>query len=250
MMDSPRRLSSVLKAISLVILDVFVFLLVFSFWALLNLPLFPWAFCAILVSLVLVHVLVLASVTIVRNLGIGSYSSLMVCTLLFFLFVMTFTGATYIAISTRTYLLVTLLAALAYVAISAGLCLAGSRHVGDEAKHVKEQTATLDANVLVMKVEEEIKLADERLGIGAKTALVSAFQDVTERLRMSTPFGRTDRPAPAEMEFRILSKLSTIGTSIATIQSGNDPEASIKPILELMKETKTMIVNREKLMIQ
>lgn len=138
-MNDTSKLEYLIKGIVLLILDIITFLLVFSFWALLNFPVFLWSSSAILLTLMMLNGVILTSRYFIKSFGVGVYSSLLASTLLYYLSTMVFTGATYILIAPKRYVLLFLLITLVYILVVFGLCVSGVTKNQDLVRKEKEK---------------------------------------------------------------------------------------------------------------
>lgn len=249
-MRNTNLVTYILKGLSLLILDVVTFMLVFSVWALVNIKLFPWAFCAILFSLILVNVLVLATRKCIQLFGVGVYASALISTSLYYVFVMIFTGAAYLWISPKWYIISTLIVTLVYIAIAAGLYIAGIKKSEDIIKQKAEQVKVMDINLQLMTINENIKNCRDSVEQVSYFAMNEAFNDMNERLKSSTPFGRITKPVVLNMEDQIISTLFKLNDDVVSLNNTNDNEITCRSITRALTDVKSLIVNREKLIIQ
>ncbi len=241
---------NILKGVSLLIFDMVTLMLVFSVWVLVNIPLFPWALCTILLSLIMVNISVLSSKKITELFGVGIFVSSLVSTLLYYIFVMAYTGIRYIAISPKWYIVTMLIATLIYIAIIAGLYISGINKNKDLVKQETEQSKVLNINIQLMEINENIKSGCDFLGKESYNAIIEAFNDMHERLKASTPFGRTTKPIAVNLENQIALKLNVIGDNVISLKSPNDNQATCKLIIDSLNDVKSLIINREKLLLQ
>lgn len=240
----------IFKGISLIILDVITFMMIFSVWALVNIQLFPWAFIAILFSLVLVNVVILLSRDGVMLLGVGVYASTAISTILYYLFVMVFTGISYISISTKWYMIIFLIATLIYFAIISGLYAAGVNKSKDVIRQMVEKENVLDVNLQLMDIMENIKSCSSTIEKASYMAVIAAYDDMEERLKSSTPFGRTIKPIVLKSERQIIDKLYSLNEEVILLKTMDESEMACNSIIKVFLDVKALIINREKLIIQ
>lgn len=248
-MNNSNLITYILKGISLLILDAVTFMLVFSKWALLNINLFPWAFCMIMFSLVLVNAAVLASKRIVGFAGAGVYAPLITCTILYYLFIMIFTGIAYIAITAKIYLIISLIVTLIYIAAVSGLYVSGINRREDMEKQEFEKAMVMEVTLQLLNIGESIKSCRDFVEKTDYDEMTEAFDDMNERLRASTPFGRIAKSLVLSLENDIISKLSEITNETELIKASEENQKSCKIITNICRDVKALIINREKVIV-
>jgi len=239
-----------LKGISLAILDVVTLMLVFSVWALVNISLFPWALITILFSIFIVNIMVLVSDKCIRLFGIGVYTSALISTFLYYLFVMVFTGLTYFTISSKWYMIFTLIGLLLYVAVISGLYISGINKKQDIVKNEIERDKVLDLKIQLMTLNESINKCCDFIEKADYSEMIKSFNQLNERAESSTPFGRIDKPVVEKFETQIKLELSEINEKICLLKSDEENKDSCKNIVEALNNVKAKIINREKLILQ
>jgi hypothetical protein len=237
------------KLIALLILDIITYSFVFSIWALVNLRVFPWALAAITLSLVFLHIVVLQFGQYEKRYGDAAVKSAAAVTILFYLFVMVFTGITYITISPKAYIVSILIATLVYISTIAGLYLSGTKKAADVEAQQVERSKSLDITLQMMELERGLKGTSGLVEDTAHQAMLEAFSSLNERLKASTPFGRSAKPAVLNMEDQIKDKLSRISEDAGLLTEAEEREKTTKTIVNSLKETKDLIMQREKLML-
>ena len=101
-------------------------------------------------------------------------------------------------------------------------------------------------NVALMLSDMQAALA-AREDDPAAAPVMEAFRALKERINASTPFGRIQgNPAVADLEYRIMGNLNHLLSELRTSFSDGD----ISKIYGLMEETRTMVMNRERLNLQ
>jgi len=240
----------VFKGISLLILDVVTILLVFSVWALLNISLFPWAFGAILITLILLNIVFISSKNLMEKFGIGSYTSVLICTIVYYLITMFFTGTSYLSISIKSYIIIFLILTFFYVGAAAGLYFAGLRKREDVDKQKDEQLKVSDLNLRIFSIEESLVQTKDIFDKIKYEELFKLFNDMNERLKSSTPFGRTTKSVAVNFENRIIAELNQINKEVDSLKSSENHDENYKTIIGLISELKTLIINREKSIVQ
>jgi len=238
------------KGISLFILDIVTFLLVFSVWALINIRVFPLAFFAILFSLIMVNVVIIASKYFIKIFGVGVYASILTNTIIYYMFVMLFTGITYIEISSKWYMISFLFATLIYITIVFGLYVSGMNKNKDMQRQEIENNKVLDITMKLMNINESIIKSSELVEKSYYTEIIKSFSDMEERLKSSTPFGRITKPIVQNVENKIISKLSDINDEAILLKTLEENQKVCKSIIEALNDVKSLIINREKLIIQ
>lgn len=238
------------KGISLLILDIVTFMIVFSAWALVNIRLFPWAFVAILFSLITVNLAIIYSEYGVKRFGIGAYVPALTSTILYYIFVMAFTGITYIGISSKWYIISILITTLVYIGTISGLYVSGNNNTSNMEKQAIEQENVLNVTLQLMKINENIKSCNNLLEKSSYMAVMEAFIDMEERLKVSTPFGRTIKPIVLNLENQIIQKLDNVNEDLILLKTLEENQTACKSVIEIISDVKSLIVNREKLIIQ
>ncbi|MBC3805337.1 hypothetical protein GH808_13015 [Acetobacterium fimetarium] len=238
--------SILLKGIALLILDMITCMLVFSVWALINISLFPWSFTAILVSLALVNIVVLISGKCIELFGTAMTASLLMSTVLYYLFVMIFTGLNYITISPKWYIVIFLITTLVYAFIVLGLYSSGVNKSKDMIKHGIEQGKVQNVKLQLIEIKKNIMSTINFMTKENHAKMVEAFDSMNERLNASTPFGRTNKTVILDYEDQIHAKLTSINEDILLLNASNDETG--KSITEALMDVKALIIYREKLM--
>ncbi len=249
-MKNTNIVTTIFKGISLVLLDIITFIIVFLFWTLSDTHLFQWVLSAVVFALIFTNVMVSMSKKCVQLFGVAAYSSALVSTFLYYLFVMFFTGYNYLSISPKWYVISILIATLVYVAILAGLYIAGVNKNTDASKQQIEQAKVLDVNLQIMNINDAVLSCSDFVDPETYTAMKEAFFDMKERLMASTPFGRTIKPIVVNLENQIFAKLTEIQNNIMALKSTNPNNENCKSITDTFVEVKTLIINRERLIVQ
>ena len=243
-MNNNMAVRMVFKVLSVLIIDVVTFLLIFPFWTLLNWAVFPAALTAILLALLCLDVVVLTASQMRAAFGVPVFASVTITTVLYYLAVMVFTGVTYVFIRPKSYLIISLLLTLVYIAVLAGLFISGTNSRRDGMRRDTERAMTHDVNMLLLALKRTLSEATGGSLEGSR-AVMAAFGELEERLQASTPFGRSAKPAVIQMETQIVAKLNSIGTSASNAPADG---ALYESLASQLHEAKTMIMDRERLM--
>lgn len=238
-----------LKGISLLILDLITIIIVFSVWILVNISVFPLAFLAIFTALAMLNLVVVASGIGVQKLGIGVYDSVLLSTFLYYLATMIFTGLTYIWISPKWYLVLFLITSLIYVVTLSALYVAGMNNSHDRMRQENEKERTLDLNLQLMYVNDNLMESKNFVDSSYYDEMVAAYADLVERIKASTPFGRILKPIVQDVENKIIDRLIGINEKVILLRKTDDSQDKQR-INESFMEIKSLVINREKLIIQ
>jgi len=198
----------------------------------------------------MVNAVVLVTKKCIKLFGIGVYVSALISTFLYYVFVMIYTGVTYIGISPKWYLISIFTVTLLYIMVVAGLYIAGVYKNKDMDKQEAEQRKVLNITMQLMTINENIKSCCDSVEQASYAALNEAFNDMDERLKSSTPFGRITKPVVLNIENQIISELFAINDNVVLLNGTNENQKTCEFITRLLKEVKALIVNREKLIIQ
>jgi hypothetical protein len=163
---------------------------------------------------------------------------------------MVFTGISYISISPKWYIITYFIISLLYIAVILGLYISGSNKSKDILQTKVEQSEVLNTKLQLITLDENIKSCRDTVGKYNYDAIVAAYNDMSERLAASTPFGRTTKPVVIEFEKQISSKLSAINDDILSLKTSTEDESSGEVIIKALTDTKISIINREKLLVQ
>jgi len=249
-MNNTKQVTDILKLISIVILDIITFILVFSIWAIVNISLFPLALGAILFVLVLVNLMVLYSKGIIGVLGIGSYASMISITILYYVIVMIYTGLVYAVSTNKGYAITDLVITLFYLVVIAGLYISGSNHKLDSTSQDSEKEKTMNVNLQFMNIYDTIKNSSDFIEVGKHNEIMNNFELAKERFSTSSPFGRISKSTVIDIETHIMLKLSQLNDNILLLSDLNNTENTYENIVNKICEINTLIKNREKLIIQ
>lgn len=248
-MNDRKAVINVLKLVSVGIVDIVTFLLVFSVWALFNLSVFPWVLIAITFALMVVNLIILFSENGIKVYGVGAYASMLATSIMYYLFVMIYTGFVYLVISPRSYVITFLIVTLAYVVIMAGLYSSGINHSNDMIRQNSEKVRVIDINVQLMNIEEGIISCSKNIEKDKQDALVSVFEAMKERLLASTPFGRISKPNVLDLEDKLTSKFFALNETVQLLSSVSDKQDIYESVIQSISEIKTLVVNREKMIL-
>lgn len=243
-------ISGVLKVTALLLFDTICILIVFSVWAIVNIPLFPLAFSSIVFSLIVLNVIILLSNGAIQLFGIASYISALIVTILYYGFIMTFTWATYIFISPKWYLISILTATLIYFSIAACLYFSGSNKSAELYNQKVQSDRVLDVKVLLMNVKSELFGLHNIVDKSSYNAILAMFNQMEERLLSSTPFGRNSESAIDNLERQINYNLSTIRNELTLLKNANKETIDTSELKKHMFEVENLICNREKIIIK
>lgn len=249
-MNSSRHVINLFKLILVIIIDVITVLLVFSIWALINLPLFPVALCVIFISMLIFNAGLLLPSETIQRWGVASYSSLLVATILYYITTIAFTGIVYSTITTRWYLIFSLLFLLVYIFIIAGLYISGLNNREDIIRQATEKKKMLDANMQLMKINDSIRGCRGIIESDKYGTITGEFDLLKERFLASTPFGRVAKPVIIELEAKMLDQLIILNDTILLLKAEKEQKKALEDTLRLISDVKAMVINREKLMIQ
>jgi len=249
-MNNTKQVTDILKLISIVILDIITFILVFSIWAIVNISLFPLALGAILFVLVLVNLMVLYSKGIIGVLGIGSYASMISITILYYVIVMIYTGLVYAVSTNKGYAITDLVITLFYLVVIAGLYISGANHKLDSTSQDSEKEKTMNVNLQLMNIYDTIKKSSDFIEVEKYNEIMNNFELAKERFSTSSPFGRISKSTVIDIETHIMLKLSQLNDNILLLSDLNNTENTYGNILNKISEINALIKNREKLIIQ
>ena len=194
--------------------------------------------------------MVLVSSKSIELFGVGAYASALICTFLFYIFVMVFTGVTYIGITPRWYVIITLIATLLYILVILGLCISGLNKNKDMLNQETEKAKVLDVTLQLMTIDANIKSCSNFVEEESYAAINEAFVNMDERITASTPFGRITKPVVINLEDQIVLKLSAISDDVTSLKSISDQQKACKSVVESLSDVKNLIINREKLIIK
>ncbi len=250
-MNSLRNnIINLLKLIMVIIIDIITVLLVFSIWALMNLPLFPVAICAIFLSMILLDAVLLLPSEFAHKLGVASYSSLLVSTIIYYTATMILTGIVYNTITTRWYLILSLSFVLVYIFVITGLYISGLNHSEDINRQDTEKKRMLDANLQLMKINDNIRGCNGMITVQQYDLITGEFDLLKERLLASTPFGRVTKPVILDMEVELLDQLNLLNDTILLLRIEKEQKKALENTLRLISDVKSITINREKLIVQ
>ena len=245
-MDNSSAIRMVFKILAVLLIDAITLLLVFSFWTLLNLAVFPAALSAVLLSLICLNFVVLASSSLRSSFGVAILTAVIITTAVYYLAVMVFTGVTYLFIRPKTYLIYYLILTLVYVGVNAGLFVSGHNNQRDVHRQATEKAMTLDINTLMLTLKRNLVQLTAS-GHDDTKAVMTAFAELEERMGASTPFGRSPKPPVINMETQVFAKLNAINTQALSGNPAGD-SAYYESIASQLREARTMIMDREQLM--
>lgn len=163
---------------------------------------------------------------------------------------MIFTGITYIYISQKWYMIIFLVATLLYIAIVSGIYISGVNKSEDMQRQELEHAEVLNITLQLMNINESITKSSELVEKSYYTEMMKSFNDMEERLKASTPFGRTPKPIIQSLENKISSKLSDVNDEVILLKTLEENQKTCKSIIETLNDIKSLIINREKLIIQ
>ena len=249
-MKNRNSTSMILKMLGLLILDIITVLLVFSVWSLIDLPIFLLSIIAIFFSLILLNAAILSYDRAIERFGVGATVSCVATIIFYYLFVMVFTRFAYLTITPKWYTIIILVASLILLMIIAGLYFSGMNKAFDTYKQKMEQKKVLDITLQNINIEQCIKGYKGRIEGSAYQSLVKAFDDMYERIKASTPFGRSTREIVIQMEEQISEKLSKIYEDLDLIKDTEGSTELAASVSKSMSDVKNLVINREKMMAQ
>ena len=184
----------IFRGIALLIVNIVTLILMFSLWGINHTPLFPWALLAIIFSLSIINIATLTSNKIINKFGIGAYTALTTSSIIYYIFIMVFTGFTYYDITTLWYIIIILVATLFYVSTISGLYVSSFNKNKDMADHELENQRVMNLNLQIITIHEKINSLKKYVDQDSYLIMIESFNDMNERLKASTPFapwGRT-----------------------------------------------------------
>jgi hypothetical protein len=249
-MNKTNSVMTWLKGILLILIDTVTILVMFSFWPIVNISLFPWALIAILISLVLVNGLVLLSSNVIKWLGLPTLASMAILTGLLYIVTLIYTRVVYAFASPREYVITILIFALIYIGSMIGLYMSGLAHFADLARMASEKEKVASLNLLLTEIKNVMGRINLYFENEEYNKVVNTFDAVRERVQASTPFGRIIDPAVIEMEERLNAKLQGLQEEIEGLSSDSDLQKALDSMMRDLSEITILIRNREKLIIQ
>ncbi|WP_458414828.1 hypothetical protein ACNQFZ_08405 [Schinkia sp. CFF1] len=241
--------SLILRGISLLLLNIITFVLILSVWEIKGTTIFPWAFSVTILSLIFINLAIIISDKIMKIYGIVSYAGVISSSLIYYIYIMIFTGATYDDISTMGYLIAILIGTLVYFSIISGLYVSSIHKNRDTDSLVIEQKEVMNLNLLLRAINESINYCKDFLSDDNVIIINHSFHDMNERLKASTPFGRTSKSGVLDMETQIKEKLSVLQNEITLLKSEENNQNKCKYIAQEFQNIKELIIDRERLML-
>lgn len=238
-MRNSIMISYVFKGLSLIIIDIITMMLVFSVWAIVNIPVFPMAISFIFLSLITLNAVIALSSRIIDEFGMSVFITAISSCVVYYIFIMIFTGITYIAISPKWYIICMLLASLFFIAINSGFIIANN-------SNNKEKEIMLDIKLIMLNATNALStcrnLVEEKEYVNLKVSIDRAF----ERINSSTPFGRTNLSEVIFKEKQIADRI----TEANILLSDNDNKIDTASIISIFDDVYNLTTNREKLLIK
>lgn len=238
-----------LKIAAAILIDVITLLLFFSVWNILHLALLPYGLGAILFTMILVNVVILLSDSLISLSSVPIYASLLTSTLIYFIAVMTVTNLFYHFISVRFYLLLFFGLTLFYVLVLLGTYAASVNNKHTTHRMEQERAGVADITGRLLMIGENLRKSKGSVSPEEYTSMVRAFDAMDERIKSSTPFGRSEKPAVADAERHILQKLAMLNANVAQMSAAAPEKEPCEKLAEDMGEIRNMVMNREKLMV-
>ena len=238
-----NSMTTVLKAISLLLLDTITGFLIFVIWEMNGFPIFPTAISFILVPLLLVNFVILCYSNLEESISSPSAISTLITTIVFYLFTMVYTGNTYKNVEQKWYLLTMFIALFVYIAIIACVYFAGKNRAGLDLSQQSEKDSVLDIKMVMMQTTNLLNNAN--FTAENKTIVKNAVDRTFERINSGTPFGRSQRPAIVNLEVSIFNKL----TEANQVLAGNAEEINYQELADSFGNVCDMVKDKEKMMV-
>jgi hypothetical protein len=240
----------VLGGLALLVLDIITLLLLLNIWALINLPLFPWALVHIIFVLLILHIVLLTSGLSVKQFGVPFTAVIAALSLFYYLFAMVFTGLTYPFIAVKGYVLISLLAFLFYILCCFGLYFSGMTHRLNTLRREAEQIARLDWQMALLQIGQAIAGLRQSLPDEQYRDLDQAYQLMQERISASSPIGSSGRPEIAGLEQQVRARLGELSGQIGRPNPALNPEQAVPGWIAACTEIRQMVMNREQLLVR
>ncbi|GAU76256.1 hypothetical protein [Fusibacter sp. 3D3] len=235
-----------LKILGLTLLDLLTIMLVFSVWALINMPLFRWAVLGIFIPLLALNLLIYKSDSLVDSYGIPSFLSFLTSSFALYLLMMIFTGITYAFIKPREYIMYTLFFYLIYIVIFSGLYISGLNSRRQKEDQYFERVDVQQINELIISVENHLNQLEKNEKV---QSWLNLFDIMVERFNASTPVGRIQSQSIIEQEKHIVDQLSGLCKELQNYSLQVEDNYGAIHIEETIKQITKLILNKEKMIV-
>jgi hypothetical protein len=157
----------------------------------------------------------------------------------YYLFVLIFTGITYLTITPKWYFIIMMLVSLFFILINSGFMIKRN-------KRTEEKEYIIDVKILMMNTKDILRLNKDNIEAKAFADLNSSIDRAYNRLNSSTPFGRISGLKVSESEHEIIIKIENANDMLNGISDGTD----IKSIIKMFDNIYHMVCNREKFIVK
>lgn len=237
-------LNKPLKILILSLLNILTIILVFTIWALINIPLFPWAIISIFSPLLLINYSLLKSNRFIESFGFPSYLSFFILTTALYLFMIVFTGINYAFITPRSYIIYILIVFIFYFLVVTGLYLSGVNNRTQIENQYFERKNVLYVNDWITSIQNVLnKTARTEQSLN----WINSFEHLVERLNASTPFGRIQTQSVIDQENLIVTHLSNLFEAIQKTNIQSSELFQETNIDDQINYITSLVINKEKI---
>lgn len=231
--------SIILKVFALGIIDIITLFLFLSVWVIINIPVFPWALIFVLLSALILNIVVLSSKKIKENYGTSIFIIAVFSSVLYYIFIIAFTGFSYAVISPKWYIIISLIATLVLIGINSGFAIT-------KANNYYEKDAMHNVKIIMMNTESALLDKKNLMNIDSFKLLKSSVDKAFERIDSCSPFGRYSYTAVLELENQIIQSMVKAKNLISELDETKD----IEEICVIFENIYKKVLNREKLLIK
>lgn len=244
-MKNTNLVTTLLKTVALIVVDVISLLFVFSVWMLDRYLIFPYAIMAVVIGLLALNGTILLSKNISDTVGTPISLQLTTASTLFYLAIMVLTALTHRTITDVWYIILVLVVLLVYTAAVTAIYIAGKNNQGETARREQEKFSSAQVNSFLNDISSRVESTSSFLQKEDYSNVCKHAEKAIERMKFGTPFGRVNTPAVIAQEQQIMQRLQEINGCLDTLSTS----ANVTGLNSMFEDLYSLAVNKEKLII-
>lgn len=245
-----KYILTALRLLAVIIFIAITMVAVFEIFNLQEYKIFPIAFILILLGMIAVSALILFRDAIYKKYSSAIYAPAIVVSIFYYITIM-ITTFLLKGLWEYLYMGVSVIIFLVYLALTLSICKVAIIKFNDILRQQNEKSKTAALKLLLSEIEEELHKQKNKISTEEYQSIQTAYNNMAERQRMSTPFGRILRAEIVASENIIITEMSSCLIHIKKLeQEGENKDEICQSLIKSLDLIYYLIRKREKTIIQ
>ncbi|MCI9413708.1 MAG: YfhO family protein [Clostridiales bacterium] len=237
--------ATIAKGTALLLLDGVTLWLLFVYWRLAGHSVGLWALVFLAISLAALHILSLMPRETVRKIHMKSTAPLIALSFVYYLLIMAQIRLTYLWMSSRWFLVISLVMLAFFLIFFISLYMSGRSVVLEDTMTADRPVSFRQIQTLLLNMDSAVHHAERALDERQYATLRRAFETMKDEVEFSTPFGRSFSPVIVDMERSISQQMEKTGDEIAALSHRTGSAVPLETIEEELLAIAQMIKKKE-----